>query len=209
MIGYNVLGTCLVLRGPLIKAHSVELFFLNRQYIAAARQKRPVVPRAVSEHIADAYVQSRQNGKVDQAEGREFTYVSARTLLGVLRLAQALARVRFSDTVTVEDVNEALRLVDVSKASLYDQDPAHNHGHGGHGYVSPLDRIYELIRTMSKDPEDDFRLVPQMRLSEVRDHVIAKGFKVQEFEECLRYYEELSIWFVNEAQTRLTWISTD
>ncbi|KAG0044270.1 Mcm2-7 hexameric complex component [Gryganskiella cystojenkinii] len=181
---------------------------LMRQYIAAARQKRPVVPRAVSEHIADAYVQSRQNGKVDQAEGREFTYVSARTLLGVLRLAQALARVRFSDTVTVEDVDEALRLVDVSKASLYDQDPAHQ-GHGGQGYANPTDRIYELIRTLCKDPEDGFHLVDYIRLSEARDHVISKGFKVQEFEECLRYYEELGIWFVNESQTRLTWASTE
>lgn len=166
------------------------------------------MPKAVSEHIADAYVQSRQNGKTEQAEGKEFTYVSARTLLGVLRLAQALARLRFSDTVTVEDVDEALRLIDVSKASLYDQDPTHNHG-AGQGYVNPIDRIYEVVRTMSKDPEDDFRLVDEMRLSEVRDRVLSKGFKVQEFEECLRYYEDLGIWFVNESQTRLTWASTD
>ena len=62
---------------------------------------------------------------------------------------------------------------------------------------------------MSKDPEDDFRLVDEMRLSEVRDRVLSKGFKVQEFEECLRYYEDLGIWFVNESQTRLTWASTD
>ncbi|KAG0367465.1 putative ATP dependent DNA helicase [Gamsiella multidivaricata] len=181
---------------------------LMRHYIAAARQKRPTVPKAVSEHIVDAYVQSRQNGKAERENGQEFTYVSARTLLGVLRLAQAMARLRFSDVVTVEDVNEALRMVDVSKASLYDQDPAHN-GQDGRTYSSPTDRIYDIIRTMSKDPEDNWRLVEELRLQEVRDRVLAKGFKIQEFEECLREYEDMNIWFVNDAHTKLTWISRD
>ncbi|KAF9433123.1 Mcm2-7 hexameric complex component [Entomortierella beljakovae] len=181
---------------------------LMRQYIAAARQKRPVVPKVVSEHIVDAYVQSRQNGKAERESGQEFTYVSARTLLGVLRLAQAMARLRFSDSVTVEDVNESLRLIDVSKASLYDQDPAFN-GQDGRAFASPTDRIFDIIRTMSKDPEDNWGLVEELRLQDVRDRVLAKGFKIQEFEDCLREYEEMNIWFINDAQTKLTWISRD
>ncbi|KAF9334962.1 Mcm2-7 hexameric complex component, partial [Linnemannia elongata] len=155
---------------------------LMRQYIAAARQKRPTVPKAVSEHIVDAYVQSRQNGKAERESGQEFTYVSARTLLGVLRLAQAMARLRFSDVVSVEDVNEALRLIDVSKASLYDNDGGQN-GRDGRNYQSPTDRIYDIIRTMSKDPEDGWRLVEELRLQEIRDRVLAKGFKLQELED--------------------------
>ncbi|KAG0297807.1 Mcm2-7 hexameric complex component [Linnemannia gamsii] len=181
---------------------------LMRQYIAAARQKRPTVPKSVSEHIVDAYVQSRQNGKAERESGQEFTYVSARTLLGVLRLAQAMARLRFSDVVSVEDVNEALRLIDVSKASLYDQEGGQN-GRDGRNYQSPTDRIYDIIRTMSKDPEDGWRLVEELRLQEVRDRVLAKGFKLQELEDCLREYEDMNIWFINDAQTKLTWISRD
>ncbi|KAF9906469.1 Mcm2-7 hexameric complex component [Linnemannia zychae] len=181
---------------------------LMRQYIAAARQRRPTVPKAVSEHIVDAYVQSRQNGKAERESGQEFTYVSARTLLGVLRLAQAMARLRFSDVVSVEDVNEALRLIDVSKASLYDQESGQN-GRDGRNYQSPTDRIYDIIRTMSKDPEDSWRLVEELRLQEVRDRVLAKGFKIQELEDCLREYEDMNIWFINDAQTKLTWISRD
>ncbi len=46
------------------------------------------------------------------------SHVTPRTLLGVVRLWQALARLRFSDTVVTDDVDEALRLVEVSKASL-------------------------------------------------------------------------------------------
>ncbi|KAF9320739.1 Mcm2-7 hexameric complex component [Podila horticola] len=179
---------------------------LMRHYIAAARQKRPIVPKEVSEHIVDAYVQSRQNGKAERENGQEFTYVSARTLLGVLRLAQALARLRFSDVVTVEDVNEALRLVDVSKASLYDHQES---GQDGRSFASNVDKIYDLIRTMSKDADDNYRLVDEMRLQDIRARVAAKGFKVQDLEECLKTYEDMNIWFINEANTKLTWLSRD
>ena len=46
------------------------------------------------------------------------TYTTARTLLGVLRLSQALARLRLSDEVCRGDVDEAMRLIHMSKASL-------------------------------------------------------------------------------------------
>lgn len=154
----------------------------------------------------DAYVQSRQNGKAERENGQEFTYVSARTLLGVLRLAQALARLRFSDVVTVEDVNESLRLVDVSKASLYDHQES---GQDGRSFASNVDKIYDLIRTMSKDADDNYRLVDEMRLQDIRARVAAKGFKVQDLEECLKTYEDMNIWFINEANTKLTWLSRD
>lgn len=156
----------------------------------------------------DAYVQSRQNGKLERENGKEFTYVSARTLLGVLRLAQAMARIRFSDVVTKGDVDEALRLVDVSKASLHDHDSSYN-GQDGRTNTGPIERIYDIIRTMSKDPEDGWRLVEELRLQEVRERVLAKGFKIQDLEKCLEDYEDMNIWFVNDARTKLTWISRD
>ena len=44
--------------------------------------------------------------------------MSARTLLAILRLATALARLRIEDRVQKEDVNEAIRLMEMSKDSL-------------------------------------------------------------------------------------------
>ena len=60
----------------------------------------------------------RKESKDDDAQKKSHTYTSARTLLGVLRLSQALARLRFADAVMQADVNEALRLMEVSKKSL-------------------------------------------------------------------------------------------
>ncbi len=73
------------------------------------------MPPHVSSYIVDSYVRLRKISKDDE---KAHTYTSARTLLGVLRLAQALARLRFADAVEVEDVDEALRLMECSKESL-------------------------------------------------------------------------------------------
>ena len=55
----------------------------------------------------------------------DLQYTCARSLLSIIRLASALARLRFSQTIEIGDVDEALRLVDVSKSSLMDTTPKH------------------------------------------------------------------------------------
>lgn len=46
------------------------------------------------------------------------TFTSARNLLGILRLSTALARLRLANKVEKDDVNEAIRLMEMSKESL-------------------------------------------------------------------------------------------
>ncbi|KAK0533627.1 DNA replication licensing factor MCM7 [Tilletia horrida] len=129
---------------------------LMRHYIALARQKRPTVPRAVSDYVVGAYVQLRAQHKEDEAREMGYTYMSARALLAILRLSQALARLRFADVVEIPDVDEALRLMDVSKASLH-ADRAGGPGgrrdgeHGGVGVAdqSYVSKIYRIIREMA------------------------------------------------------------
>lgn len=41
-----------------------------------------------------------------------YIYTTPRTLLAIIRLSQAMARLRFSESVSEEDVDEALRLMD-------------------------------------------------------------------------------------------------
>jgi DNA replication licensing factor MCM7 len=45
-------------------------------------------------------------------------YVTPRTLLGIIRLAQALAKLAFRNEVVQADVDEALKLMDFSIRSL-------------------------------------------------------------------------------------------
>ncbi|KAJ7172150.1 MCM2/3/5 family-domain-containing protein [Mycena filopes] len=117
---------------------------IMRHYIAMAREKRPIVPPAVSSYVVDSYVRLRKMGKEDEEQNKSHTYTSARTLLGILRLAQALARLRFSDTVEHPDVDEALRLMECSKQSLDDDDGAELGPD-----KSALSQIFRLIKQMA------------------------------------------------------------
>lgn len=64
--------------------------------------------------IVAAYVELRKEAR----NSNDMTFTSARNLLGILRLSTALARLRLSNLVEKDDVNEAIRLMEMSKDSL-------------------------------------------------------------------------------------------
>ena len=115
-------------------------------YIAMARSKRPTVPREVSNYVVDSYVTLRKQSKEEEQKEKSHTYTSARTLLGVLRLAQALARLRFADMVDRSDVDEALRLMEVSKESLMDEDDEGDHDPDR----TAISKIFRIIKDMAR-----------------------------------------------------------
>ncbi|KAI9257230.1 MCM2/3/5 family-domain-containing protein [Phascolomyces articulosus] len=164
-----------------------------RHYVAQARQKRPVVTREVSEYITGAYVQLRRQYKLDEEKQQQFTYASARTLLGIIRMAQALARIRLSDVVESQDVDEALRLIDVSKASLFDSqtgDRAQDR--------TPSTGILSVVRSLREVYGQ------QMDMSIVRERALARGYTEAQISDAIREYTDLNVWQVNATGTRLT-----
>lgn len=95
-----------------------------RSYVSMARRYTPHIPEALSKHIVEQYVAMRKDDEVDgthdngEPKAGGTTYTTARTLLSILRLAQALARLRFQEEVNKEDVDEAIRLMEASSKSL-------------------------------------------------------------------------------------------
>ena len=160
-----------------------------RQYIAQARTWRPTVPKEVSDYMVGAYVRMRQQQKRDEGGKKQFTHTSPRTLLGILRLSQALARLRFSAQVVTDDVDEALRLIEVSKASLYTD------GSRGGGDQSPSSKIYHLVRGMRESGAAAVGegVRGEMSLKKVRERVIAKGFTEDQFGAALDEYSLLDV----------------
>lgn len=159
-----------------------------RQYIAKARTYRPVVPSTISDYMVGAYVQMRKQQKRDEANKKQFSHVTPRTLLAVVRLSQALARLRFSDEVVAEDVDEALRLMAVSKASLE---------HNGQTGVdqTPSSKIYSLIRGMREsgaaavgDGEEG-----ELSMKRIRERALAKGFTEDQLTMAIDEYAELDV----------------
>ena len=78
-----------------------------------------------------------------EKQNKTHAYTSARTLLGVIRLAQAHARLRFANEVEIADVDEALRLTEASKESLYDDEEKEFEGDR-----SITSKIYRIILSM-------------------------------------------------------------
>ncbi|KXN86922.1 DNA replication licensing factor mcm7 [Leucoagaricus sp. SymC.cos] len=186
---------------------------IMRHYIAMARQRRPVVPPEVSNYIVDSYVRLRKMSKEDEQANKSHTYTSARTLLGVLRLAQALARLRFADAVEHSDIDEALRLMECSKESLHDDTEKEYEPD-----KSAVSQVYRLIKNMGgtrgrrkrqkrmgrgpagerdmdvdEDEDEDDETLPMV---DIRARVLNAGFTEAQLMETIRQYEDLDIWFL-------------
>lgn len=159
-----------------------------REYIAQARSYRPTVPKEVSDYMVGAYVRMRQAHKRDEGTKKQFSYTSLRTLLAIVRLSQALARLRFSTEVVSDDVDEALRLVEVSKASLQN-DPGKNDDQ------SISSKIYNLVRGMRESGAaavgDGSK--GELSMRKVKERIIAKGFTEDQFSQALREYMLLDV----------------
>jgi len=66
-----------------------------------------------------SYVRKRtEYKKALKHDGESYIYTTPRTLLGIIRLSQAMARLRFSEVVEEADVEEALRLMDMSQRTV-------------------------------------------------------------------------------------------
>ena len=104
-------------------------------YTSKARQHNPTIPSEVALHLVEAYVglrQSQQQHNKYQAQ-HDQTVMTPRQLLSIIRLSQALARLRFTQFVGREDVDEAIRLVHCSKSSLIDNNDNNNNNNNYNG----------------------------------------------------------------------------
>ncbi|CCE79895.1 Piso0_002987 [Millerozyma farinosa CBS 7064] len=157
-----------------------------RQYISIARTYRPTVPKAVGDYVIQSYINMRKESHRNEGSKRKFSHITPRSLLAILRMSQALARIRFDNEVTTEDVDEALRLISVSKASLFAEDEQYREDE------SSTSKIYGIIRSMALG--DGSRLVKSLPIQDIKERLLAKGYTIQQLEDCLTEYDHLGVW---------------
>ena len=157
-----------------------------RQYVAQARQFDPHVPSNLSHAIIDSYVDRRQ-AAADDGQGA----ATPRQLLSILRLSQALARLRFDDVVNQNDVNEASRLTHVSKASL-----------GHHGcdiaIVDAKSKAFNVLCNYASQ-----RGTHTVSFQQIKDIAIKKAVREHDFLAMLQEYEELGVLVVSADHARI------
>lgn len=157
-----------------------------RQFISKARSFRPVVPKDVGDYVVQSYINMRKESHRNEGSVKKFSHITPRTLLGILRMSQALARIRFDNTVTIQDVDEALRLIQVSKSSLFANDEMIREDE------SATSKIYQIIRSIAMG--DGSRLAKSLPLNELKERVIAKGYTVEQFNDCILEYDHIGVW---------------
>jgi DNA replication licensing factor MCM7 len=193
-----------------------------RYFIAIAKQYTPSIPKELCGYIVEAYVTLRQqdvqentrqkntfshhhhhhhsnsNSNSNQAQ----TAMTARQLLSILRLSQALARLRFDTQVQQQDVDEAIRLVYVSKASLNDEN--HEKTNQKTNINKSLDIISKIYRLLLEFAQD--RSLVSIPLSEIEPIVFRKGFTNIQLKNCINYYTELEVMRLSTNGTTLHFI---
>ena len=131
--------------------------------------------------------------------------MTARALLSILRLSQALARLHFSEVVRNQDVEEAIRITHMSKASLMDQVDGTGGGAGGGAAAGvshdQTSKIFGVMRDAAVSANAD-----SLSFTAVEAAVLRKGFSLESFYETLEEYQQLTVILVNQDRTRIDFV---
>ena len=137
-------------------------------------------------------------------EGATFGFTSARTLLAILRLSQALARLRCADEVNRDDIVEARRLMTLSRSSVVDAAMRGTDDFDARKKDDPISIVYQIIRNHAQASGD-----AAVKISTILPMVLSRGRTQEDLDRCIEEYEALNVWFVNPQRTLIRFIDGD
>lgn len=164
-----------------------------RQYLVVAKHVCPTIPRHLMDYVVRAYVDMRAKDKARAAAAGGRSTLTARQLLSILRLAQAHARLEMRMDILQKDIDEAIRLVNVSKSSVLEADAGDK----------PIDgdfksRLWALLRDKAFA-----EAVNHVAMDELLGAAAAAGFSTRQVEEFIAEYGALGLVEVNPSRTRV------
>jgi len=168
-----------------------------RAYIEECTKHEPVVPDELADVLVEQYVTIRNS---EEDNTKKYTHPSARTLLSILRQSQALARVRFADVVEKSDINEAIRLMESSHASVENQT---NHFEKK-ARKNPITEIYNIVNDMARSSPDH-----SCKRADVVMTAFGRNYAESQVDECIQEYESLGVWQYDAAEGLLRVVSLD
>ena len=167
-----------------------------RQYLVIAKHILPTVPPHLKDYVVRAYVDMRVKDKARAAATGGRSSLTARQLLSILRLAQALARLEMRLDISQQDVDEAIRLVNVSKASVVETDAGDRPIDGDF-----MSRLWALTRDKALADR-----ATHVSMADALQMAAAAGFSPRQLEEFLVAYEGLQLLAVNASRTRIDFV---
>jgi DNA replication licensing factor MCM7 len=145
--------------------------------------------------IIQKYVEKRKEEYDYKKDGHQ--YITPRSLLAIIRLAQGLARLRFNDEVEQVDVDEALRLIEVSRSSINDEEKGDKTSYTARG--DTISSIFLIIREMCNEKSDK-----TVKHADVERKILAKNYTASDLENCLKEYINLSVLYQSSDSSEIT-----
>eukprot|EP00477_Mikrocytos_mackini_P000981 GAHX01001052.1.p1 GENE.GAHX01001052.1~~GAHX01001052.1.p1 ORF type:complete len:809 (-),score=197.28 GAHX01001052.1:34-2430(-) len=153
-----------------------------QNYIKKAKTFNPLFPENLHSYIIKAYCDLRTQS--DILRKKNFT-ATPRMLMSVLRLSQALARLRFSNEVNRSDVEEALRLLNESKDVDSTKEASVESGR-------ELEEIKEIIVDMINNSDMD-----NIEIDFIVERLGEIGYTEETVKKTLKMYEQENVWMID------------
>jgi DNA replication licensing factor MCM7 len=131
-------------------------------------------------------------------------YVTPRTLLAIIRLAQAMAKLHFRNEVRQFDVDEAIKLMDFSIKSLRNlkggKDVKKNSNKDQEN-KDKMSKIISAVREIVEKEKDQQFSAAEILKRLIKDGLGMKGLKKEELMDVLNYYKRLQVIYMDEHET--------
>lgn len=164
--------------------------YTMRAYIAEAKRIEPTIPSQLHNYIIQKYVEKRQEQMEINKVG--YVYVTPRTLLGIIRLAQSLARLRFSEVVDQNDIEEALRLMEASRNTI-------NQDTGVRTKIDPVSAVFRIIREECRKNANS-----TASRTAVLKRVLGQGYSENELNTAIKTYVDLNVIILSSERNLIT-----
>jgi DNA replication licensing factor MCM7 len=163
---------------------------IMRAFIANAQKYEPEIKKDVAQTIVNMYAELRSKERETSKDDRK-TITTPRTLLGMLRMSQARARLRLSNTVEAADFDEAVRLMQVSKSSCEPEDEEQQTRYKKQRNGS---QIYHLITEMlRKEQENKANPERWVSMQQIERKILDKGFTKNDLDETIVQYISVDV----------------
>jgi len=164
-----------------------------RQYVSHVKKIEPFIPKDLHNYIIQKYVEERKKQYDITKEG--YQYITPRTLLAILRISQALARLRFGEEVEQKDVDEAMKLIEVSRNTISEEE------------LTPekirirdtVGEIFAHVREICSKGKNK-----TAKYYEIERRLLQKGFNNDSIQETIDEYTRLNVLHVSNNKSEIT-----
>eukprot|EP00375_Theileria_parva_P000584 XP_763254.1 DNA replication licensing factor MCM7 [Theileria parva strain Muguga] len=175
---------------------------LLRYYINYCKKFKPVASDDILMELSKWYINNRQDELQQELyQNYQYSYTTPRTILSILRLSQALARMRFSNDIIMSDLEESIRLTESMKHTINYELLQQKHKRKT-TTSSNIMYIIKNLRNNLKNTKENWD--GWININDVEQQLLSNGYKTKDLTDFISKYSQLAIILLNNNNTQLS-----